>query len=157
MPLLESAGTLFYWFLEYLVHPQSHFMDLPNAVIESSCLHSVCCCHLPATHHESWAGNNFLIPLKSSEIPKKKRKKRKNIFRLFPRRGKKPPVFTPKIACSYDHHFWCGDSDSKLQAGYLHETFVFLNKCFETIISWWRIFNIPNSWLFLWTRATICT
>lgn len=53
-----------YWCLKYLVHPQPHFMDLLSAVIESSCLHSVSCYYLPATHRESWAGNNFPIPLK---------------------------------------------------------------------------------------------
>lgn len=84
-----------YWFSEYLVRSQSHFMDLLRAVIESSCLHSVCCYHLPATHHESWAGNNFLIPLKSSEIKKKKNRKNGRVFLGCSPEG----VKTPKIAC----------------------------------------------------------
>lgn len=81
-----------YWCLKYLVHPQPHFMDLVSAVIESSCLHCVSCYHLPATHHESWAGSNFPIPLKFSGI---KKKKRKSILRLFPRRGRNPKIYTP--------------------------------------------------------------
>lgn len=68
-----------HWCFKCLVHPQLHFMYLLSAVIESSCLHSMSCYHLPATHHESWAGNNFPIPLK---------KKKKGILRLFCRKGK---------------------------------------------------------------------